>query len=80
MTKFILTVHAEQETGSEPVIDTAYEGPSEKLSLLLSEAMESDPKLKMIVSRALYLLDDDDIQIADHTPDLVDLMGDFDNG
>lgn len=71
--KIIISIHAEKEN-KEYTLDTAYSGSNDEIVALLANAILGDDKLKMILSRALYVADVADVQIEDEIPDLVDIF------
>ena len=80
MQKIIITVHAEQDEYENGLqLETAYEGTPEELVDVLAKAIMEDSYLKMLVSRALYIVDDNEIQIEEPVEDLVDIFSRYDN-
>lgn len=73
--KLIITIHAERdETTGDIIIDKALEGNFNELGSIMATVLTEDPELFRIVSRALYLMDDESIQVEEDVEDLVEIF------
>lgn len=73
--KLIITVHAERdEQTGEIVIDKSLTGTLNELGEIMATVLAEDPELFRIISRALYLMDDESIQVEEEVEDLVDIF------
>lgn len=73
--KLIITVHAERdEQTGDITIDKSLTGGWNELGEIMATVLKEDPELFRIISRALYLMDDEYIQVEEEMEDLVEIF------